>query len=156
VGTGATGPTGDQGGTGPDGPTGDTGPQANNYFLTFTISNGVPTSGTRYANVGQNVLSSEVGIRLPAASTLVGITYSADATPGASRTYDVEVISDPAGTPSIEATLAIGNAESADSRRDLSVAIGATTLLGVRMTRQADAGSSSFTDVVIIVELSIP
>jgi hypothetical protein len=91
---------------------------------------------------------------LPAASTLIGITYSADAA-DASRTYDVEVISDPAGTPAILGSALNINNETADSRRDQNASIGATTLIGVRITRQTGTGPSSFTDVIVIVELEI-
>jgi hypothetical protein len=106
--------------------------------------------------VGASVFSSEVGIRMPAAATLRGITYSADDVPGSTRTYDVEVISDPAGTPAVlGSALGVGTGISAASRRDLSAAIGATTLIGVRLNRTAGTGKSTFNDVVVLVELEI-
>jgi hypothetical protein len=103
-----------------------------------------------------NVLSSEVGIRLPAAATLVGITYSADAADSSGRIYHVEVLSDPAGSPALLGSALVIDNETDDARRDLSAAISAGTLIGVRLRRDSGAGSSSFTDVVIIVEVSIP
>jgi hypothetical protein len=152
--TGETGPTGDDGTTGPTGTTGNTGPQSNRYFLKFSINGGVGAGGTQYMLIGEKTFSSEVGIRLPAAATLIGITYSADAA-DASRDYDVEVLSDPAGSPAVlGSALAISNVTAA-SRRDLSASIGATVLIGVRLTRTTGAGNSSFTDAVVLVEIEI-
>jgi hypothetical protein len=121
----------------------------------FNINGGVGAGGTQYMLVGEKTFSSEVGIRLPAAATLRGITYSADAA-DASRNYDVEVLSDPAGSPALlGSALSITN-ETDDARRDLSAAISAGTLIGVRIRRTAGAGNSSFTDAVVLVEVSIP
>jgi hypothetical protein len=105
--------------------------------------------------IGEKVYSSEVGIRLPAAATLRGITFSADAA-DASRNYDVEILSDPAGTPAVlGSALAITN-ETDDARRDLSAAIGGAVLIGARITRTSGSGKSSFDDAVVLAEISIP
>jgi hypothetical protein len=104
--------------------------------------------------VGEKVYSSEVGIRLSAAATLRGITFSADAA-DASRNYDVEILSDPAGSPAVLGSLAITN-ETDDARRDLSAAIGSGVLIGARLTRTSGTGKSDFTDAVVLAEISIP
>ena len=123
-------------------------------YLSFALPSGVAGGG--FASLEhEGVLTSAVGIRLPSAATLIGISYSADATPGGARTYDVDFVSDPAGAPAVLGALAIDNSESDDARRDLSVAIAAGVFVGVEMNRTAGAGGSSFSEALVEIELEV-
>lgn len=155
TGTGATGPTGVSGETGPSGPTGDTGPQEQRFFFTFTIDNGVPTAGTRYLLVGPGTFCSDVGQLLTANGTIRGIAVAVSVI-DASRSYNVEVVSSPAGVPAVLATLALPTSTKTARDRTYSAALAGLTEFGVRLVRSAGAGASSFGDVVVTVEVSIP
>ena len=126
------------------------------YFLRFTFNNKVGPGGEQFLSIGDNLLCSEVGERLTADSTLRGISYSADAA-DSTRVYDVEVVSDPAGTPALIGSGLTINNETNDARRDLSTAItAASTLIGVRLRRTSGTGQSTFSKGTVLVELSIP
>ena len=125
-------------------------------YLSFGLTSGVQNSPSPTYLDHAGVSTAAVGIRLASAATLIGITYSADNTPGGARTYDVEVVSDPTGAPAVLGTaLAIGNAEQDDARRDLSAAVGAGTLIGARIVRTAGTGKSSFDNVIVEIELEV-
>ena len=128
----------------------------NTRFLRYTYNSKIGPGGEQYLSIGDNLLCSEVGERLTADSTLIGISFSTDAA-DATRVYEVEVVSDPAGSPAlIGSGLTINNATN-DARRDLSTSItAATTLIGARVRRTSGSGQSTFSKITVLVELSIP
>jgi hypothetical protein len=114
----------------------------------------VPNSGVLYLNAGQ-VAVSAAGERLTATATLIGISVSVDVA-DATNSYDFEVVSDPAGAPAVLGTLALASGSTTAVRRDLSVAIGSAVLIGVRANRTAGSGNSNFSNIIVVVEISIP
>lgn len=130
--------------------------QSKRHIMAFSTNGGVPNGGTRYlAHEGVAVTSAPV--LLPAAAVLIGITITVDGAPGAAREYEVRVIADPGGADTLigSALTLIDPAVSA-RRRDLSAAIGDGVLWGVVLVRSSGAGSSSFSDVRVELELRMP
>jgi len=149
---GATGPTGEDGLVGA---TGATGSDANSgYYLRYTTSTGVPNAGTRYLETGSGVFSSSAGDILTAAATLVGISINVN-TIDTSRNYSVEVLINPSGASSIIGSLALPLGTQNNKRRDLAVAIPINTEIGVRVLKTSGSNQSTFSDVNVIVEVSI-
>jgi hypothetical protein len=106
------------------------------------------------------VFSSEDGDLLTADGSIRGISISVDAM-DASRTYDVNVLSDPAGVggtgPTIEGALALPLSTLRARRRDLNVPIAGLLDLGVEIRRASGpAAVSTFGEMVVLVEVSIP
>lgn len=124
-------------------------------LLEFSTDGGVPNGGTRYLDrVG--IACTSVPVLLPAAATLIGLTIVVDSADGA-RTYEAEVVSDPAGAPVlIGSALTLATGTTSNSRRDLSATIGAGVLWGVRARRSAGTGPSSFSNLRIEVEVQMP
>jgi hypothetical protein len=101
-------------------------------------------------------VSSSCGEILTAAATFRGLTVTVD-TAEATNNYDVELISDPTGARTLigsALTLTAGNRTA--KRRDQSAAIVADTEIGARVVLSSGSGASTFSDVVVVVELSIP
>jgi len=154
TGVGSTGPTGPSS-VGATGPTGPTGPVVSHFMFTFGHDKGVPGGGgVQYLFASNKVNSNQVGHLLTAAGTLLGISVSVDEL-DAARSYDVEVISDPAGSPAILGTLNLATSTLTNSRRDLAVAIGAAVTWGVRITLASGSGDSTFKKLLVNVEVTI-
>jgi len=151
--SGASGWSGISGFSGTSGISGFSGPSKNRYFLRYTASNSVPGGGTLYLSAG-GVTTSSAGELLTTASTLIGIAVSVGT--AATKDYDVEIVSDPAGSPSVLGTLALTSGNTTNSRRDLSASIGSSTLVGARMVRTSGGGASVFSNIIVEVEVSIP
>jgi len=122
--------------------------------LRYAAPQRVPASGTRYLQAG-GVVTSDLGDRLTTDATLRGIAISVDVA-DATNDYDVDVVSDPAGSPSVLGTLSFTSGNTEDARRDLSASISDGTIIGVRLVRSAGSGRSDFTNIIVIVEVSIP
>lgn len=131
-------------------------PMAKTLLLEFSVSAGVPGSGTRYLDRA-GVAVSSVPIRLPADATVIGMTVLVDAVDG-SRAYDVQVVSDPGGadTSVAGASLALPLSTTEVSSRALSGTIAAATKWGILMTRTSGAGASTFADVRVELEVVMP
>ena len=154
--TGEQGPTGQTGQTGTQGPTGATGPSDHRYFIKFTAENPVVGVGTQYLGHSDGVLSSELGLRLPYNATLRSITVSVD-TQDVARAYRVDILKDPAGTPAILGSVALGAGNTHAAQTGLSASIIANTdLIGARIVRTAGTGASTFANIVVMAEISVP
>ena len=99
---------------------------------------------------GQGVLCSSAGDRTNVATTLTGISVQVDAI-DAARSYDIEVVSSPSGTPVVLSTLNLATSTIGTSVSGLSVAVAANTEVGVRVVRATGAGASTFNDIVVVV-----
>lgn len=153
--TGVQGPTGLIGltGAGATGVQGATGIGAGKGMnLRYTHDAGAPSGGTRYLRIGQGVLSSECGDRIPVASTLTTVTIEVSVI-DASRAYNLEIISDPTGAPDVLTTLNLPINTRGVTATGLSVAILANTEIGARLVRSAGAGSSTFNAVIANIVL---
>lgn len=155
--TGLIGPTGIQGvtgiaGTGITGLQGNTGVSNRYTALIFTHDSGVPAGGTRYLRTGQGVVCSSDGIRIDPASTISVVTIKVEASDG-SRNYNVEVISNPSGSPSVLATLALSTGNT-NAGGTFSAAVSSGTELGVRVVRSSGSGGSTFNFINVLVLLS--
>ncbi len=130
--------------------------QVKKHTLSFGTTGGVPGGGTRYLDhEGIAVTSSPV--LLPAAAVLRGITITVDSSPGATREYEVRVISDPGGADTlIGSALTLTSAAVSADRRDLTGTIGAGVKWGVVLVRTAGSGPSSFSDARAEVEVQMP
>ena len=148
--------------TGPSGPAGPPGPPGSvdaRYFLRYTHGGGVPDGADQYLRLGVGVFSSEDGDLLTADGQIRGISVAVDAQDSV-RGYDVEILSDPSGVggtgPTVEATLSLATNTLRARDRTLSVAVSGLLDLGVRLVRTSGAGASSFGEIVVLVEVSIP
>jgi len=150
---------GSVGATGSPGPTGPPGSGDARYYLRYTHGGGVPDGGVQYLRLGVGVFSSENGDLMTADGQIRGITVTVNALDG-SRSYDVEVLSDPSGVggtgPTVEATLALPTNTLRARDRSLAIPVVGLLDLGVRLVRTAGAGASTFGEIVVIVEVSIP
>ena len=113
------------------------------YFLGFKLPAQVPLSSSVFCEY-QSVATDSAGVIIPLATNLIAISVSVDAAVAASTSYDVEILSDPAGSPSVIASLSLDATERTDFRRDLSVAISAGTELGARFTQTTGSAGSLF------------
>jgi hypothetical protein len=151
---GATGPTGPGGGSGGSGISGPA-----RYFLRYTHGGGVPDGADQYLRLGVGVFSSEDGDLLVADGRIRGISVAVNVV-DASRSYQVEVLSDPSGAggtgPTVEATLALPSSTLRARDRTFAVAVPGLLDLGVRLVQTAGAGDSTFDEIVVLVEVSIP
>jgi hypothetical protein len=112
----------------------------------YSNSNGVPVAGIRFYRSGQGVRVSSCGDTIPYATVLKSIS-SAVATADTARTYDVDVVLDPSGTPTILATLTIdGNNGRFEQVNGLAVSIPANSEIGIQVVLATGAGASSFND----------
>ena len=120
----------------------------------YTNSNGVPNGGTRFYRTGEGARVSSVGDVADAALIIRAVVSSVDVA-DTDRTYTVEVVSDPSGSPSVLATFTIdGNTSRFEKSTGLSVNIPVDTEFGVRVVRASGAGASSFSihNVNVLVE----
>ena len=147
--TGLQGLTGVQGNTGVQGITGIKGKGMN---LRYTYDAGVPLTGTRYLRLGQGVFSSSCGDRIPMDTTLSYISTEVDAT-DSSRSYTVEILSNPAGTPSVLASQVLAVGLRGDSTQ-VSVGILSGTEIGARMVLSTGYGVSTFNSIVVNIDLT--
>ncbi len=143
------------GGGGPPGPPGDT-----RYYFRYSFGNGgVPANGTRFLRLAQAVFASETGDLLTDDGAIRGISVTINEI-DAARAYEVRALSDPSGAggtgPTTEATLALPVSTLRARRRDLNVPISGLLDLGVSVVRTAGAGGSTFDEIVVILEVSIP
>ena len=112
--------------------------EPNVVLLEFSTVLGVPNGGTRYLDRA-GVPCTAVPVLLPAATIVRGLTIivgNADA----SRDYVAEVVTDPAGSPTAVADLALAATNVSNTRRDLAVTISAGTVWGVRVRRTSSTG----------------
>jgi len=108
--------------------------------------------------LGQNVFANDVGEVMPADFTIRRITFAADAV-DASRTYAVEVLTDPANIAAARATVAsttVPISTRLHRSAALAVAVSGVVDIGVRIRLLTGTGNSSFGDVSVNVEISIP
>ena len=152
TGTGVTGSTGDSGPTGPTGEQGDTGPQVNKVWLQFGRSGKVTGGGTIYLRWPDAVACSAAGFDAMRACTLKGISCRVDTADG-SRNYNIEVVKDPDGVPALLGSALALNGVASNRRTDLNAAIAAGDSVGVRVVRSSGSGSSSFSSIVVLIEL---
>jgi hypothetical protein len=103
--------------------------------------------------VGQGVLSSSCGDRIAVSSTLTTITVEVDVV-DASRSYTIDILSDPAGTPAVLGSLTLPINVRGASTTALSVAIIADTEIGARIVRASSSGGSTFNSIVVNVGLT--
>lgn len=143
------------GGAGPPGPPGDT-----RFFLTFTAPSGVPAGGTQYLSLA-NVMGSQTGALLTADGAIRGISATVDQV-DLTRTYSVQVLSDPSGAggtgPTIEASVALPANTLRVRDRTFNNSVSGLQDLGVRLvqTFPLAPSASTFEEIVVIVEVSIP
>lgn len=137
-----------EGPTGPTGITGDTGPILDYIDYVFTRRTPVPAYGTLYLKTGE-VSCLSAGVSAISAMTLIGISVRVDQIDG-SRTYDIEVVKNPSGVPTVLGSLNLGAAKT-NHRDDLSVLVSAEDELGARLVRATGTGMSTFNDIVVAV-----
>lgn len=118
----------------------------------YTRNNKVPGSGTRYLRTGQGVDCSSAGDRLIRDVKITGISIRTNVSDG-SRDYDVEVVSNPSGTPSVLATLALPSGSNSEGDDTLAVDVSAPTEIGVRLVRTSGSGSSAFNRINVNVQV---
>lgn len=123
-------------------------------WLQFGSAVKLPSGGLLYLKGPDGVPCSSVGHDAMRACTLKGISFRADV-PDTVQAYDVEVLKNPDGTPSVLGTLAIPVSVQSARRTDLSAAITAGDSLGVRLTRTSGAAASEFDQVTVVIELEI-
>lgn len=153
--TGLTGITGVQGVTGLIGLTGAqgvTGIRGKGMNLRYNHNLGVPSVGTRYLYAGVGTLSSNCGDRIPVASTLSTITVEVDVI-DASRTFTIEIISDPTATPVVIDSLTLPLSSRGATTTALTANIAADTEIGARIVRATGTGGSSFNHIVVNIIL---
>ena len=96
---------------------------------------------------------------LTADGSIRGISFSTDALDGL-RTYDINVLTDPSGSggtgPTVVASMSLPLNTQRIRRRDLAVPVAGLLDLGVEIRRTSGAGGSAFTEMVVLVEVSIP
>ena len=122
------------------------------YFLSFNLPGQVGIGGTVFCE-HQNVDTSSAGVIIPLASNLIAISVSVDTAVAAATDDAIEVLSDPAGAPSVLASISLDTGERTDFRRDLSVAVIAGTELGVRFVQTTGAAPSLFVTGIVNIEL---
>lgn len=124
-------------------------------IFTFARRAQVPNSGTLYLNHIDGVTASEVGLVLPAAVTITGLTISVnDANP--TKDYRLELIDDPTGTPSVLAFVDLLATNRSNIDRSFSVSVPSGTELGMRVRRITGAGNSNPLDRIVgLAEYSI-
>ena len=69
----------------------------------------------------------------------------------ATRSFTVDVITDPSGTPTSIATLTLPVSSRTATTTSVSGAVAAATEVGVRLVRATGAGAATFNDVVVLV-----
>jgi len=112
----------------------------------------VPGGGTRYMRTGQGVPCSNAGDRLIQDVKITGISIRTDAI-DASRSFDIEVVSGPSGTPVVLATLTLPVSSQSAGINTLAVDVSAPTEIGVRIVRATGSGSSTWNDVNVNVQV---
>jgi hypothetical protein len=127
--------------------------------MRYTHSNGVSGGGTQYLRLGQAVFSSETGDLITADGQIRGVSVTVDQV-DASRDYEVRVLTDPSGAggtgPTVVATLALPTSTLRARDRTLTVAVSGLLDLGVQLVRTSGGGPSTFNEIVVLVEVSIP
>lgn len=117
----------------------------------FTRRRGVPANGTLYLKIGE-VACTESGIDAMTNLTLVGISVHVNTSDG-SRSYDVEVVKSPSGSPSLLNKVALPSGNTSARTAALSDAISAGDELGVRLVLSTGSGASSFDKIVVAVRV---
>lgn len=126
----------------------------NAVWLQFASAVKVPTGGVLYLKGPDGVPCSSAGWDAMRACTLKGISFRNDIG-DAAQAYDVEVVKNPDGTPSVIGTLAIPATTRSARRTDLNAAIAAGDSFGVRITRTSGASASEFTQFNVLIELAL-
>jgi len=127
----------------------------NAVWLQFASAVKVPTGGVLYLRGPDAVPCSSAGWDAMRACTLKGISFRNDVV-DASQTYDVEVVKNPDGTPSLLGTaLSIPTSTRSARRTDLNAAIAAGDSFGVRITRTSGASASEFNQFNVLIELAL-
>jgi len=127
----------------------------NAVWLQFASAVKVPTGGVLYLKGPDGVPCSSAGWDAMKACTLRGISFRNDIG-DAVQTYDVEVVKNPDGTPSVlGSALSIATSVRSARRTDLNAAIAAGDSVGVRITRTSGASASEFTQFNVLIELGL-
>lgn len=126
----------------------------NSVWLQFASSVKVPTGGVLYLRGPDAVPCSSAGWDAMRACTLKGISFRNDIG-DASQSYDIEVVKNPDGTPSVIGTLAIPTTTRSARRTDLNAGIAVGDSFGVRITRTSGAAASEFTQFNVLIELAL-
>lgn len=119
--------------------------------LVFGNFSGVPAGGTLYLRCGQGAFSNSAPYRLFRDGVITGASIRVD-TADASRDYDMEIVDDPTGSPSVLATLSMSNVVGVTNGA-LSAVVSSDDDIGVRLVRTSGAGASSFTNITVLVEI---
>jgi len=124
--------------------------------LEFASPGRVMSAGVRYLD-REAIACSLIPTLLHAAWNLIGISIVVDLV-DASRTYDVEVVSNPhTGSPAIIGTaLTVPLSTLSASTRALTTAVPVNTLWGVRIVRATGSGLSTFTRARVEIEVEMP
>jgi hypothetical protein len=147
--TGLTGLTGIQGNTGIQGVTGLGGAGINyRYFREAAVG----TGGTLYLKTGQNLQCSEAGDRISKDSVLRTITIEVNVGDSL-QTYDIEILRDPSGSPTVIATLSLPTSTKGIYTNSLSVNITAGWEIGARIVRTLGGSASAFNSINVTVIL---
>lgn len=118
----------------------------------YTRASTVPGSGTRYLRTSDGIDVSTCGDRLIQDVRITGISIRVDSA-DASRSYTVEVLSDPSGTPAVLASLTLPVSSTGAGRNDLAVFVTAPTEIGVRVVLATGSGASSFSNINVNVQV---
>jgi len=100
------------------------------------------------------VVGSTAGIIIPRACTLTGGSIKVNAA-DASRAFDMEILKDSSGTPTVLATIALAVSATSAYSSSLSVAIAAGDEIGIRIVRTSGSGPSTFNSEVVSAELTV-
>lgn len=145
------------GGGGGPGPPGPAGPVT--VFLRYTSGTAVPDGGVRYLQLGPNVYSSEAGDLPTADFTIIGASIAVNVVDTV-RAYNLEILTDPSGSggtgPTVVGTLFLPLSTLRNRTRALSIPVAGLTDIGVRLSRTSGTGPSTFTDIAVLLEATIP
>lgn len=117
-------------------------------LIPFGADKKVPGSGTRFLGFAGGPLSSAVGVRMLRAGTITGASLEVD-TSEASKVYDLSIRLN--GTEVETLTLSATTTGNEDTTFSTSYVAG--DLISVAMVRTSGSGSSSFDDIVALVEV---